>query len=365
MRRTLVRSDYIFSNSQNHNSPLGDGGMKKIKLDFSTSSTEYFFDASFDYLEKLTLKDNTVIITDENVFNKNKRKFKGWKIITLKAGEQFKTQTTVDSIIDQLIEFEADRKTILIGVGGGVITDLTGYVASVYMRGIKFGFIPTTLLALVDASIGGKNGIDVGLYKNIVGVTKQPSFILHDLIFLNTLPETEWQNGFAEIIKHACIKDAAMFRDLQNHSLKYYCSKKKETCLLIQRNAIIKLKVVQQDEFEQGERKLLNFGHTLGHALENQYELSHGQAIAIGMTYASHISQQQLGFKQTNEVVKTLEHYGLPTYATFNKQKVFNVLKMDKKRERKEMNYILLEKIGKGVIKQIPLNQLEQIIQSL
>ena len=134
MRRTLVRSDYIFSSSQNHNSPLGDRGMKKIKLDFSASSTEYFFDASFDHLEKLTPKDNTVIVTDENVFSKNKGKFKGWKTIILEAGEQFKTQATVDSIIEQLIGFGADRKTFLVGVGGGVVTDITGYAASIYMR---------------------------------------------------------------------------------------------------------------------------------------------------------------------------------------------------------------------------------------
>ena len=234
-----------------------------------------------------------------------------------------------------------------------------------YMRGIKFGFIPTTLLALVDASIGGKNGIDVGVYKNMVGVTKQPDFILHDLIFLNTLAENQWQQGFAEIIKHACIKDASMFKELQQHDLNYYLKKKKEICLLIQRNAKLKIKVVQNDEFEKGERKLLNFGHTLGHALENQYELSHGEAVAIGMTYASNISKQLVGFKQTDIVVKTLQQYGLPTYASFNKQKVFDVLKMDKKRERKDINFILVEKIGKGIIQSIPLNQLEEIIKAL
>jgi len=332
---------------------------------FSTSSTSFYFAAGISHLKEIIDVKNAVFITDENVFAAHQKKFKNYKCIVLKPGEAYKTQETLNSIIQQLIALEADRKTMLVGVGGGVITDITGYAASIYMRGIKFGFVPTTLLSLVDASIGGKNGIDIGVYKNIVGVTRQPSFILHDLTFLNTLPETEWQNGFAEIIKHACIKDAAMFKELQQHSFKFYYTKKKEACSLIVRNAKIKLKVVQNDEFEQGERKLLNFGHTLGHALENQYELSHGQAISIGMTYASHISQQLLGFKQTENVVKTLEQYGLPTYFKFDKAKVFDVLKMDKKRERKEMNYILLEKIGKGVIKQIPLNQLEQIIQSL
>lgn len=134
---------------------------------------------------------------------------------------------------------------------------------------------------------------------------------------------------------------------------------------MIQRNTIIKTKVVQKDEFERGERRLLNFGHTLGHALETQYELLHGQAISIGMTYACHISEQLAGFKQTEKVVSVLEKYNLPTYASFNKQKVFDVLKMDKKRERKEMNYVLLEKIGRGVVKSISLKQLEKIISAL
>jgi 3-dehydroquinate synthase len=339
--------------------------MNKQIYKFSYSATDFYFAAGINHLKEIIDVKNAVFITDENVFTEHQKKFKNYKVVILKPGEVYKTQETVNSVIQQLIAFEADRKTVLVGIGGGVITDITGYVASIYMRGLKFGFVPTTLLALVDASIGGKNGIDIGVYKNIVGVTRQPSFILHDLIFLSTLPETEWQNGFAEIIKHACIKDAAMFKELQEHSFKYYFSKKKETALLIQRNAKIKLKVVQNDEFEQGERKLLNFGHTLGHALENQYTLSHGQAISIGMTYASNISQKLLGFKQTEDVVKTLEQYGLPAYFHFDKQKVFDVLKMDKKRERKEMNYILLEKIGNGVIKQIALEQLEQIIQSL
>jgi len=221
------------------------------------------------------------------------------------------------------------------------------------------------LLAMVDASIGGKNGIDVGVYKNMLGIIRQPKFILHDMVFLNSLPKHEWENGFSEIIKHAAIKDAVMFKELETKTLKHYQSRQTSICELVQRNTIIKTKVVQNDEFEKGERRLLNFGHTLGHALENQYELSHGQAVAIGMTYASVISQKITGFKDAERVANLIAKYELPTFADFDKQKAFEVLKMDKKRERKEMNYVLLEKIGKGVVKSIPLKQLEEIIQSL
>jgi len=338
---------------------------KKLTYKFSNSSTDYYLAYGISHLKEIVDQKNSVILTDENVFGNHQKRFKNWNVIILKPGEEHKTQSTIDSIVEQLITMEADRKTTLIGVGGGVVTDITGYAASVYMRGIQFGFIPTTLLSLVDASIGGKNGIDVGVYKNLVGTIQQPSFILHDLVFLNSLPESEWINGFAEIIKHACIRDAPMFRELETNSLKKYRSRKVLACKLIQRNAILKTKVVQQDEFEKGDRKLLNFGHTLGHALENQYELSHGQAISIGMTYASVISERIVGFKETDRVTNVLMEYGLPTFSEFDKEKVFNVLKMDKKRERKDIHYVLLKRIGKGIIKTISLQELEKIFEDL
>jgi 3-dehydroquinate synthase len=339
--------------------------MKKRNYTFSTATVAYYFEADFSYLEKLAPKETAVIITDENVFAKHKKKFNGWNTIVLKPGEQYKIQPTVDVVIDQLLALGADRKTTLIGVGGGVITDITGYVAGIYMRGIRFGFVPTSLLAMVDASIGGKNGIDVGVYKNMVGLIRQPSFLLFDTSFLKSLPKTEWQNGFAEIIKHACIKDAAMFRFLQAHKL--YDFQKDNTLIsaLIEKNVLIKTKVVLNDEFEQGERKLLNFGHTLGHAIENMYELSHGQAISIGMTYAAVISQQLKHFKDAEAVVNLLDKYGLPTFAEFDTNKAFKVLMKDKKKDNVSINYILLEKIGKGVIQPLLLVQLQEIFKEL
>lgn len=259
---------------------------ESVSYRFTNTRVKYFFDAKFSSLSKLSGKDRTVLITDDNIYRKHIAKFRGWNTIVLKPGEEFKVQATVDSIVDQLIAFQADRQFTLVGVGGGVVTDLTGYVASVYMRGISFGFVPTSLLAMVDASIGGKNGIDVGPYKNMVGVIKQPSFLLFDFSFLETLPDAEWSNGFAEIIKHACILDAAAFRLLEKNNLASLKKDKKTLFKLIERNARLKSAVVQRDEYEKGDRRLLNFGHTLGHALETQYILSHGEAVSIGMTYA-------------------------------------------------------------------------------
>lgn len=329
-----------------------------MKLNYAKITAPYI--AKFSSTEK----KNTVFITDENVLKFHSKKFKNLNTIVLKAGEAFKVQATVDSIVEQLIQFNANRATTLVGVGGGVVCDITGYVASIYMRGINFGFVPTTLLALVDASIGGKNGIDIGVYKNMIGTINQPKFIIQDISFLKTLPQTEWHNGFAEIIKHSCIRDAAMFKELQTNSIKYYQSQKTTLSLLIEKNAVLKTKVVSKDVNEKGDRKLLNFGHTLGHALENQYQLSHGQAISIGMVFACKLSEQLLGFNQTNEVISLLKKYGLPVNIEFDKKKVFNVLKMDKKRKGDNIQFILLKKIGKAVIEDVSLKKIEDILNT-
>jgi 3-dehydroquinate synthase len=327
--------------------------------------TTYYFDADFSYLEKLVDKEHTVLITDEHIFSAQRKTFGGWSTIVINAGEQFKVQATVDSVIERLIALGADRKTTLIGVGGGVVTDLTGYVAAIYMRGLSFGFVPSSILAMVDASVGGKNGIDVGVYKNMVGTIRQPQFLLFDYSLLKSLPKEEWINGFAEVIKHAAIRDAALFRELEKNKLSTYQRDKGALAKLIRRNVMIKSRVVEKDEFEKGDRRLLNFGHTLGHAVEKLYALTHGQAISIGMVAASMLSEQFTPFTDTDRVIAALKRYGLPTLAEFDSKEVMNVLRKDKKKEKDTMNYILLNKIGEGVVKPIPVVELEKLLQSI
>jgi 3-dehydroquinate synthase len=339
--------------------------MNKLQYKFSGKTTTYYLDADFTYLEKLADKNHTVLITDEHIFAAQQKRLGGWNTIVINAGEQFKVQATVDSIIEQLIELGADRKTTLVGIGGGVVTDLTGYVAAIYMRGLPVGFVPTSILAMVDASIGGKNGIDVGLYKNMVGTIRQPQFLLYDYSLLKSLPKEEWVNGFAEVIKHAAIKDAVLFRELEKNKLTTYQKDKAALARLIRRNVVIKSAVVEKDEFEQGERRLLNFGHTFGHAIENLYELSHGHAISIGMVVACMISEEFTPFKETDRVIAVLKRYGLPTLAEFDPKEVMNVLRMDKKKVKESMNYVMLNKIGQAVVKLIPMVELEKIVQSI
>jgi 3-dehydroquinate synthase len=339
--------------------------MNKVQYKFSGKTTTYYLDADFSFLGKLVDKDHTVLITDDHVFSAHQKKFGGWNTIVINAGEEFKVQATVDSIIDQLIGIGADRKTWLVGVGGGVVTDIVGYAAAVYLRGVSFGFAPSSILAMVDASIGGKNGIDVGLYKNLVGTIRQPDFLLYDYSLLKSLPKAEWVNGFAEIIKHAAIKDAALFKELEKSTLSGYQKDKAALARLIRRNAAIKSAVVEKDEFEQGDRRLLNFGHTLGHAIENLYTLPHGHAVAIGMVAACMISEEFTDFKGTERVISVLKKYGLPTLAAFEPKEVMNVLRMDKKRVKDSMNYVLLNKIGQAAVRVIPIAQLEKLLQSI
>lgn len=337
--------------------------MQRKSYTFSNKKTTYYFDSEFGFLDQLVDRATSIIITDENINKAHSKKFEDWKVIILKPGEVFKTQSAVDEVVSQLIKFKADRKYTIIGIGGGVVTDITGYAASVYMRGLRFGFLPVSLLAMVDASIGGKNGIDVGPYKNLVGTITQPEFLLYDSTFLKTLPHTEWINGFAEIIKHACIKDARLFRELEKNDISKYLKDKTALGKLVQRNAILKSEVVKADEFEQGERKLLNFGHTWGHAIETKLQIPHGHAVSIGMAMACRLSEKLTGFKQSGRVVELLQQYGLPVSAEADKKEVFNILKMDKKKDNTSMNYILLKNIGEAVIKKIPLAELEKLIE--
>jgi 3-dehydroquinate synthase len=339
--------------------------MLKKSFSFSSSKTTCYFDASFSQIGNLVEKDRSVFITDQHIYDYHKKYFKGTRFIQIPSGESFKVQYIVDQIIEQLIGFGADRSTTLIGVGGGVVTDITGYVASVYMRGLPFGFVPTSILGMVDASIGGKNGIDVGNYKNMVGVIRQPGFLFYDVSLLQTLPNEEWVNGFAEVIKHAAIKDVTLFRELEKNSINTYRKSKKALTELIRKNVMIKSTVVQKDEFESNERRLLNFGHTLGHAVENVYHLPHGHAVSIGIKAACLISEEMMNFKETARVTNLLQQYGLPIDIPVDFGKVIEIMRMDKKKTRDTMHYVLLEKLGKAVIKPIPMNQLEKLLYSI
>jgi 3-dehydroquinate synthase len=338
-----------------------------VQYKFSSKTVDCFFDADFSRVDSITGRHNAIVITDENVFRAHPEKFAGRRAIVTGPGEHFKNQQTVDDVIGQLIGLQADRQTYIIGVGGGVVTDITGYVASVYMRGVRFGFVPTSILGMVDACIGGKNGVDVGLYKNIVGVINHPAFLLYDYSFLETLPDEEWVNGFAEIIKHACIKDADLFHQIEQSSLMKFQASPGDTAAIIQRNVDIKYTVVASDELETGERRILNFGHTIGHAIENAAGLAHGHAVSIGMALACRVSEEVNGFDAaaTKKITDLLTRYELPVNFTFDKEATWEILQHDKKKAGSTMNFIVLDRIGKASALPISLDRLYNIFKAI
>ncbi len=289
---------------------------------------------------------------------------KSIEIIEIESGEAEKNINTCVEIWNILTELGADRKTLLVNIGGGVITDIGGFVASTFKRGIDFINIPTTLLAMVDASVGGKNGVDLGHLKNQIGVINVPKVVLIDTEFLSTLPQNEMRSGLAEMLKHGLIFDAdywAKFTDLSQIDFADFDS-------LIHRSIEIKNQIVSQDPTENGIRKALNFGHTLGHAIEsyfleneNKKSLLHGEAIAVGMILESYISWQKglLTVAEYQVIKKTIKAvFEAVNFEENDLQPIFDLLIHDKKNEYGKIQFALLDGIGKIKINQEVDNEL-------
>lgn len=334
-------------------------------LSFPTGTVQYRFNGIKELLSFAPV-DQSVVITDSNIAALHPELFSMYRTIILPTGEEHKTQDIIKTITEHLLEFKAHRKTTLVGIGGGVVTDITGYAASVYMRGIKFGFVPTTLLGMVDAAIGGKNGVNFGLHKNMLGTIRQPSFIIYDTTLLDTLPDAEWSNGFAEIIKYACIFDAVLFEELALNSLQHYKDNANELAVLTQRCVEWKNKTVYEDEKESGPRKLLNFGHTAGHAIETLYNLPHGQAVALGMLLSCSIPGRVCNLDPLvkSQLTALLIKYKLPTLLRLHPEQLMDILVMDKKRNKEYIDYVLLNSIGSAFIKPLPFEVIREALDN-
>lgn len=334
-------------------------------VEFSSQVVDYVYDTSFSEFKKELAVERCIVITDEHVHQYHSHLFAGFKsTIVLRAGEEHKTIDAVLSIVEQLLSVETDRQGMLIGVGGGLVTDIVGFVASAYMRGVKFGFVPTSILGMVDASIGGKNGVNYKLQKNLLGTINQPQFILFDTELLETLPVEEWSNGFAEVIKYGCLYDVELFKNLINNNINSYRSDSQLLSTLLKTCADWKNKVVIEDEHEAGVRKLLNFGHTVGHAIETVNKIPHGHAVGIGMLIACKLSEQfGLNEEVFHDLKTTLQHYHLPTNAMLDKAALMHVLQMDKKRNDEGVDFIILKQVGQAEIQHITFDIIEQAIE--
>lgn len=314
--------------------------------------------------------------------------------ISVKASENSKTFASAESLIRELLRLGADRTSFIVGVGGGVVTDLTGFVASVYMRGVDFGFIPTTLLAQVDAAYGGKNGVNLDSYKNIIGCFRQPCWISSDVSMLRTLPQAEWKNGLAEMLKTFILFDAEAYSQTVSLFADLFGSMSAGDTLipqplwdggfqdalrkLVEKCAGYKMEVVRQDETEKGLRRLLNLGHTFAHAIEkcSGESVPHGQAVAAGMVYAAEIAVAMAdrmpddgrlrGAGSLPGMLKDdFGKLGLMTCSDIPVENLFEALRKDKKSGGDGINFILPVGLGRVSDLNISFDVLREVVYDL
>lgn len=343
--------------------------MKKIIVNTNSKQKKYGIYIGTNLIEKinslviLTKYSKAIIITDQNtpaVFVKKLREALSLltSVIVLSAGEEEKNIENAQKIWKALLNFGCDRKSVVINLGGGVIGDTGGFAASTFMRGIDFINIPTTLLSQVDAGVGGKNGINFLGIKNLIGTFNQPIAILIDIAILKALPKREFLSGFAEIIKHGLIADKKYFGIVSSKYPLEFTTNEMQKIISI--SVQIKAKVVQKDETENDLRKLLNFGHTIGHAiealsLETEKPMLHGEAISIGMFAESIISLQMkmITDSELEQIRQSLINAGLPiSTKDMDVSKIIRKMQSDKKNAKGQINFTLLSKIGNAVINQ-------------
>ena len=343
--------------------------MHKININFTKQNHGYEIYIGEKLLEKLhDLLDinkysKTVVVTDENIAPHFlaivlKSLPKETKKLILPSGEKTKNISTVEKIWTFLKESNCDRKSLVINLGGGVITDMGGFAAATYMRGIDFINIPTTLLSQVDASVGGKTGIDFTGIKNLIGTFTQPKRIIIDIQTLRTLPEREFLSGFAEIIKHGIIFDKNYFAEVTGKKPREF--NEEELIDIITKSCNIKKSIIQNDEEESGKRKLLNFGHTIGHAiealtLETDSPLLHGEAVSIGMIAEAKIAEltNLIDKNIFMQIETSLKNAGLPvSISNLKTNDLLIKMQTDKKNERGIINFTLINKIGEAIFDQ-------------
>ncbi len=341
--------------------------MKTLEIDGGTGRSTLYVGERLRNVKDYIPDTPVVILTDAAVRQYYGHLFPSAEVIEIGQGEGIKTLDTVQSIYRRLVELEADRSVFILGIGGGIVCDVAGFVASTYLRGVRFGFAATTLLAQVDASVGGKNGVNFAGYKNMVGVFNQPEWVVCDMELLKTLPKREVLSGFAEIIKHGAIGDADLFGFLESRADRALGLDLEVIERLVYDSVVIKASIVNRDERERGGRRKLNFGHTFGHAVEKVTRIPHGEAVSIGMAVAARLSVQKglLSQDRAGRIPALIDRYGLPSRLEVNPGDAIDALRRDKKREGDRINFVLLRDIGEAVVREIPLTELEAVVYEL
>jgi 3-dehydroquinate synthase len=341
--------------------------VKHLRLTGSSGESLVAVGESIERLEFYCRGSNTVIVTDGPVLALHGHRFPPFPVIEIGVGEESKTLLTVQEVYAGLLRLEADRSSFVVAIGGGIVCDVAAFAASTYLRGLPFGFVPTTLLAQVDASVGGKNGVNLDGYKNLIGTFTQPSFVVCDFDLLRTLPLPELINGLAEAVKQAAVGDPRFFSYLEDNWESALSLSPEAIERIVHDSLRIKTAIVSRDEKESGERRKLNFGHTIGHALEKVYHLRHGEAISVGMVAAAKVSASKglLSASDVGRLETLLINLGLPVQMTVDSAKVIDALRKDKKREDNSIHYVLLDAIGSATIMPLGLSEIEEVIDDL
>lgn len=341
--------------------------MNSLRIRTSAGDCRIMLDGALEDAGSLGPPGSGAIVTDTTVRQLFGHRFPELPVIEIEPGEGSKDLRTVERLHREFLGLELDRSSFVTGIGGGVVCDLTGFAASTYMRGIGFGFVPSTLLAQADASLGGKNGVNVGGMKNIAGLFRQPEHVLIDLSLLQTLPRTERLCGLAEIVKHALIASADLFAFLEKEAAPLLSLDRRVVTRALEESVRIKSGFVEVDTLEAGERRKLNFGHTLGHALEKAVGLRHGEAISIGMVAAARISMAcgMLSAKSLERITGLLERTGLPVGFPIASGKLFEAMRRDKKKQKDALHFVLLSAIGKAEIVRMTMDELEGHVDDL
>lgn len=325
------------------------------------SESKVVFGSAGRLLAELLPKSARVIaIADANIDRCQADLLAPFEKIIIGQGESVKTLHTVEELVRELVSREADRSTFLLGIGGGIVTDITGFVASIYMRGIRFGFVPTTLLAQVDASVGGKNGVNLDGYKNMMGCFNQPDFVICDSTLLNSLPDREFRAGMAEMIKTAIIGDEELFELFERTTPEQLRDDTELLSQAIERAVRVKTSIVERDEREAGERRLLNLGHTIGHAIEKcSRKMLHGEAVAAGMGVVVRYAAERgvCSAECAERVLALLDKYGLPSASPIEMRELRKAILRDKKRRGNTLAFILPERIGKCKIEEVEIKE--------
>ena len=300
-------------------------------------------------LSDLLPKRRVIVITDSNIDRCYPALISSYEHIIIGLGEQAKNLTTLEKVYTQLMEMGADRSTFLLGIGGGIVTDITGFVGATYMRGVDFAFIPTTLLAQVDASVGGKNGVNVGGFKNMVGTFCQPNFVICDTTKIASLSDREFAAGIAEIIKAAIIADSNLFALLEGSDFASLRSDSQLLSDVVEAALKVKIDVVAADEREKGLRRVLNLGHTIAHAIEKSTRnYNHGEAVAIGICCVAEVAAKmgKLTTAEQRRIKALCSRYNLPTELPEQMSKLLKAIRKDKKRDGDSLHIILPTAIG-------------------